>query len=166
MPNKPSSTMVVRTWSRRLMGIQMTIKPYGSMLSVLCMYTCKVYSIHQRPRRCLLINVSGHRHVFFQGFTPQFPPSRWPVRLGDQQSFQSQLASQSHHLFVIPVIVVGKRPLLPCSAAAAAGMWRAAARLAADGRLLWSERLYNYTYMKNCAEYHTNVYMCVHIGWL
>ena len=73
--------------------------------------------------------------------------------------------SQSHHLFVIPVIVVGKRPLLPCSAAAA-GMWRAAARLAADGRLLWSERLYNYTYMKNCAEYHTNVYMCVHIGWL
>ena len=131
------------------------------MLSVLCMYTCKVYSIHQRARRCLLINVSGHRHVFFQGFTPQFPPppSRWPVRLGDQQSFQSQLASQSHHLFVIPVIVVGKRPLLPCSAAAA-GMWRAAARLAADGRLLWSERLYNYTYMKNCAEYHTNVYVC------
>ena len=97
--------------------------------------------------------------------TPPPPPSRWPVRLGDQQSFQSQLASQSHHLFVIPVIVVGKRPLLPCSAAAA-GMRRAAARLAADGRLFWSERLYNYTYMKNCAEYHTNVYMCVHIGWL
>ena len=102
---------------------------------------------------------------FFKVLPPNSPPSRWPVRLGDQQSFQSQLASQSHHLFVIPVIVVGKRPLLPWSAAAA-GMWRAAARLAADGRLFWSERLYNYTYMKNCAEYHTNVYMCVHIGWL
>jgi hypothetical protein len=95
------------------------------------------------------------------------PPSRWPVRLGDQQSFQSQLASQSHHLFVIPVIVVGKTAVAALlGGGAAAGMRRAAARLAADGRLLWSERLYNYTYMKNCAEYHTNVYMCVHIGWL
>ena len=150
------------------MGIQMTIKPYGSMLSVLCMYTCKVYSIHQRARRCLLINVSGHRHVFFQGFTPQF--SFWcsvlpPFLSCTMLRVYGVTNSQSHHLFVIPVIVVGKRPLLPCSAAAA-GMWRAAARLAADGRLFWSERLYNYTYMKNCAEYHTNVYMCVHIGWL
>lgn len=82
------------------------------MLSVLCMYTCKVYSIHQRARRCLLINVSGHRHVFFQGFTPQFPwglaqpPSpltvagtfRWPtvISVSASQSKSSSVCYSSH----------------------------------------------------------------------
>ena len=66
---------------------------------------------------------------------------------GDQQSKSSSVCYSSHRW---------KRPLLyatrsrcPC----APGRWT-------------SKRLHNYTYMKNCAEYHTNVCICVCPYWI
>ena len=133
------------------------------MLSVLCMYTCKVYSIHQRARRCLLINVSGHRHVFFQGFTPQYPPSppltvagtfRWPtvISVSASQSKSSSVCYSSHRRWKTAV------------AALLGGGGRYAARGGSSGgrwtSLLVGTLVQLYIYEKLCWISYKCVYVC------